>query len=193
MKVIPHSEYERVLVATRRLFDSGSAVRLSTTVFRAANPRYSDLPHLINGEGSKIMGSRWNAPGTMRVLHATDSPESALSEVLATYRHYGMPLPSNLHIVVRAIHVEAHSFLDLREGDVRQAIGVSEDRLLSARWEQENTGGREAISQAVGRAAAEAGFSGLIARSAAVRHANNTVVFVDRLGLKGRIVVEDAE
>jgi len=193
LKVIPHDEYERVLAAARRLFDEGNAVRLSTTVFRAAKPKYADLPDLISGEGSNIKGSRWNAPGTMRVLHASDSPESSLSEALATYRHYGIPVPSDLHIVVRAIHVEARSFLDLREGDVRQAIRVSEERLLSARWEQENADGREAVSQAVGRAAAEAGFSGLIAPSAAVPHATNTVVFVDFLGPNGSVALGTAE
>lgn len=193
MKVSPHAEYERILAAAHRLFEAGAGVVFKGTVFRAAKPEYSKLPDLINGAGSKLNGSRWNAPGTLRVLHASESPESAVSESLANYRHFGVPVPSDLHIVVRAIHVEARSFLDLREGDIRHAIRVSEERLLSAGWEQENTEGREAVSQAVGRAAAEAGFSGLIAPSAAVPEATNAVVFVDCMGPKGSVTLGTAE
>lgn len=162
-------------------------------MFRATNPKYSELPDLISGKGSKLKGSRWNAPGQMRVLHASDSPEIALTETLATYRRFGIPVPSDLHIVVRAIHVDAWPFLDLREGEVRQSIRVSEDRLLSADWEQQNSDGQEAVSQAVGRAAAAAGFSGLIASSAAVPEATNTVVFVDYLGTRGSASLGVAE
>lgn len=173
----------------RRLFESGAVVRFDGTVFRATNPKYSELPDLISGKGAKLKGSRWNAPGQMRVLHASDSPESALTEALATYRRFAIPIPSDLHIVVRAIHVDARSFLDLREGEFRQSIRVSEERLLSIDWEQENAGGQESVSQAVGRAAAEAGFCGLITPSAAVPDATNTAVFVDCLGSKGRITL----
>lgn len=193
MKVSPHTEYQRIAAAARRLFEAGAGVVFKGTVFRAAKPEYSKLPDLINGAGSKLNGSRWNAPGTFRVLHASESPESALSESLANYRHFGIPVPSDLHIVVRAVHVDARGFLDLREGEIRHAIRVSEERLLSARWELENRAGREAVSQAVGRAAAAAGFSGLIAPSAAVPEANNAVVLVDYLGPKGSVALGTAE
>jgi len=176
----------------RRLFESGAGVKFDGTVFRATNPKYSELPDLISGKGAKLKGSRCNAPGQMRVLHASDSPESALTEALATYHRFAIPVPSDLHIVVRAIHVDARSLLDLREGEFRQSIRVSEERLLSIDWEQENAGGQESVSQAVGRAAAEAGFCGLITPSAAVKDATNTAVFVDRLGSKGRITLGGA-
>ncbi|MFG0244194.1 MAG: RES family NAD+ phosphorylase [Phycisphaerales bacterium JB054] len=189
LKISPHSEYDRVAAAAQRLFDTGHGVRFRETVFRAARPECSELPDLISGNGSKLTGSRWNAPDTIRVLHASDSPESAVGEALATYRHFGVPVPSDLHLVVRGIDVDARQFLDLRHGEIRQAIRVSEDRLLATVWEEENAAGREAISQAVGRAASAAGFCGLIAPSAAVPDATNTAVFVDCLGSMGRIVL----
>ncbi|TVS04441.1 MAG: hypothetical protein EA423_07515 [Phycisphaerales bacterium] len=42
----------------------------------------------------------------MRVLHASDSPEHAFSEALAAYRHFAIPLPLDLHIVVRAVRLD---------------------------------------------------------------------------------------
>lgn len=120
-------------------------------------------------------------PGLMRVLHTSDTPEHAVSEKLAHYRHYHLPLPSNLHLVIRTISIDVKQILDLREGEVRKALRVSEERMLAPDWENENHHGREAISQAVGRALCTAGFRGLLTRSAAVDPCLNTVVFMNAL------------
>lgn len=186
-----HPEYERIAAAAVRLFERRLGTHVRATVFRAAHPEYSELPNLISGVGSKVKGSRWNPPRAMRVLHTSDSPENAISEALATYRHFGLSLPRNLHIVVRAIRCEVHRVLDLREGHVRRTLRVSEERMLGARGESENHAGAEAVSQAVGRALAAAGFRGLLARSTAAPGATNTVVFVDGLGARDRITLED--
>lgn len=188
--LIEHPEYERIAAAAARLFESSVGIRVRTTVFRAANPEYSELPELISGLASKVKGSRWTSPHAMRLLHASDSPEHAIAEALATYRRFGLPLPRNLHIVVRAILCDVDRVLDLRDGSVRQALRVSEDRMLRTNWKSENHAGKEAISQAVGRALAAAGFRGLLASSSAAPGATNTAVFVDGLGAKDRIVVE---
>ena len=190
---IHHPEYERILAAAVRLFNSGVGVQFQGTVFRAANPRYAALPDLISGQGSKLSGSRWNPPGSLRVLHASDSPEGAISESLEHYRHFGIPVPGDLHIVVRAIHVDIQQVLDLCDGSIRHALRVSEDRMLAANWRSENARGNETISQAVGSAAAAAGFRGLLAPSAAVAKTTNTVVFVDAMGPRDAITAHDAK
>lgn len=82
--------------------------------------------------------------------------------------------------------------LDLCDGGVRVSLRVSEDRIVGADWEAENRAGREAVTQAVGRAAAEAGFEGLVVPSAADPGARNVVVFVDRLGRGSRMVLDEA-
>ena len=184
-------EYERIAAATTRLFEAGAGVRFQGFVYRAAHQAYAKLPDLISGQGSMLNGSRWNAPGAMRVLHAADSPEHAISEALANYRRFGIPVPGDLHIVVRAIQIDVRNVLDLRDGSVRHALRVSEDRMLGANWEHENAIGEEAISQAVGRAVAAAGFCGMLAPSAAVARTTNTVVFVDQLGSKDQVTVKD--
>ena len=188
-----HPEYERILAAAVRLFNSGVGVQYQGTVFRAANPRYAALPDLISGQGSKLSGSRWNPPGSLRVLHTSDSPESAISESLENYRHFGIPVPGDLHIVVRALHVDIEQVLDLCDGSIRHALRVSEDRMLAANWRSENARGNETISQAVGSAAAAAGFRGLLAPSAAVAKTTNTVVFVDAMGPRDAITAHDAK
>lgn len=127
------------------------------------------------------------------MLHAADSPEHAVGEALATYRAFGLPLPADLHLVVRAVHVDLRDVLDLRVGAVRRALRVSESRMLDVAWRAENAAGKEAVSQAVGRAAADAGFGGLVVRSAAVPGGLNVVVFVDRLGRSDRLSLGSAE
>jgi len=188
-----HPEYERVLAAAVRLFKSRVGIRFRDTVYRAAHPKYAELPDLISGQGSKLAGSRWNPPGTLRVLHASDSPEHAISENLETYRRFGIPVPGDLNIVVRAIQVDVQQVLDLRDGSIRHALRVSENRMIAAKWMSENMLGSEAISQAVGRAAAAAGFRGLLAPSAAVAKTTNTVVFMDRIGSQDVVAVDDAK
>jgi RES domain-containing protein len=182
LQTAPHAEFDRIAAAAARLFAAGYGVRVCETVYRAAHPSYSDIPDLISGAGSMLRGSRWNPPGGLRVLHASDAPEHAIAETLANYRKFGLPLPEDLHLVVRASHCDVRGVLDLGDGAVRHALRVSEDRMLEADWQVENAGGREAVSQAVGRAAARAGFAGLLAPSAAVRGGLNIVVFMDRLG-----------
>ena len=186
-------EYERIAAAATRLFEAGVGIRFQDTVFRAVHHAYAKLPDLISGQGSLLKGSRWNTPGAMRVLHASDSPEHSISEALANYRRFGIPVPGDLHIVVRAIHIDIRNVLDLRDGSVRHALRVSEDRMLQANWEYENGMGEESIPQAVGRAVAAAGFCGLLAPSAAEAKATNAVVFVDCLGSRDTVTLEEAE
>lgn len=184
----PHAEFDRLLAASQRLFRAGAMTKFRQFIYRAAYPEHSDLPAFISCEGSKLHGSRWNAPGTFRVLHAADTPENAVSEMLAAYRRYNLPLPTDLHMVIRSIRCEVDRMLDLRDGEIRSALRVSEERVLGD-WMAENNAGHEAVSQAVGRAAAAAGFRGLLAPSSAVPGSTNTVVFVDRLGSTDRLTI----
>lgn len=187
-----HPEFSRLMSAMRRLRADGRGVRLDATVFRAAHPQYAQMPDLVSGVGAMVHGSRWNAPGVLTVLHAAMTPEGALAEVMAGRRKYGMPDKLALPLVLRGIGIQLTRVLDLCDGGVRVSLRVSEDRLVGADWEAENRAGREAVTQAVGRAAAEAGFEGLVVPSAADPGARNVVVFVDRLGRESRIVLDEA-
>jgi RES domain-containing protein len=187
-----HPEFSRLISAMRRLRADGRGMRLDATAFRAAHPRYAQMPDLVSGVGAMVHGSRWNAPGVLTVLHAAMSPEGALAEVMAGRRKYGLPDKLALPLVLRGIGIRLTRVLDLCDGGVRVSLRMSEDRLVGADWEAENRAGREAVTQAVGRAAAEAGFEGLVVPSAADPGARNVVVFVDRLEGGSRVVLDEA-
>lgn len=136
-------------------------------------------------------GSRWNPPGLTAVLHASLSPETALAEYLAVVRRAGLSVQKAMPLVHRAVRCRLRSVLDLRDGGVRRAIKVSEDRLLGADWQREQAMQREAITQAVGRAAFAAGFEGLLTRSAADPAGENLVVFVAQPGVVERVVLDE--
>ena len=73
-----HPEFSRLLSAMRRLHADGRGDGLDATVFRAAHPRYAQMPDLVSGVGAMVKGSRWNAPGALTVLHAAMTRRKAL-------------------------------------------------------------------------------------------------------------------
>lgn len=189
----PNPASARMSRASRELFRRNCGERCVSTWFRAAIPRHAGPRDLISGVGAARHGGRWCPPAFGRVLHLADEPEHAIGEFLANHRRFGIPVPTDLHLVLRAVRVRLDPVLDLANPDVRRAFGVSRRRLLDVRWASENAAGRETISQALGRVAGESGFVGLLVDSAAVPAATNLVVFMDRLGVSDRVDVCVAE
>lgn len=191
--LIPDRSSMRIAAAAQRVFAMGRGTVLASSWYRAALPRYSTSSQLLSGRGTLIRGGRWCPPGFMLTLHLADTPENSVAEYLANHRRHGIPIPADLHLVIRAVQIEIACALDLRDGVVRQALGVSRQRMLETRWEQENAAGHESISQAVGRAVAAAGFTAMVVPSAAVARAANLVVFPELLRGQDRVEVCDAE
>jgi RES domain-containing protein len=100
---------------------------------------------------------------------------------LAQYRRENIPEWQAMPLVVRALRVTLTLALDLTDGATRRSIRVSEQRMTSVPWTEDNLGGREALPQAIGRSAFEAGFQGLLVPSAALPHATTIVVFPGNL------------
>lgn len=67
--------------------------------------------------------------------------------------------------------------LDLTNPKLRRALNLTLAELASEDWRKLLAIRKESLTQALGRAAAEAGLSGLLVRSAAVRRGVNVVVF----------------
>ena len=61
--------------------------------------------------------------------------------------------------------------------------------MLGESWWLEQDRSREALTQAIGRLAREHGFAALLAPSAARPRAANVVIYPDRIGARGRLVV----
>jgi RES domain-containing protein len=67
--------------------------------------------------------------------------------------------------------------LDLRDGDVRRLLVVSEKRMLSEPWREEQQKGREALTQAIGRLSHELDVQAVCVPSAARKGGSNLIVF----------------
>jgi len=94
-------------------------------------------------------------------------------------------------LTLRAIRSRLTRVSDLTNGAIRVAIRVAEDRMVSAEWEGENAAGREALTQAVGRAAFGAGYEGMLVPSTAARQSYNVVVFVESLEEESMLALAD--
>jgi RES domain-containing protein len=88
-----------------------------------------------------------------------------------------------------AIEFALELVLDLTEGRNRQALAISERRLLACDWRDDLRRGKSPLTQRVGAAAASAGFEAIRVRSAADPAGQNLVIFVDNLRAGSRLDV----
>ncbi len=184
------SIFEQWATRFRRLMPQ--AVAFTDTVFRSCTPRYANETDILTGEGSKRHGGRWN-PAGIAMVYASLSPETAMAETLAYFRHYGIPLQQAMPRTFVAIAASLQAVLDLRQGWVRQRLHVAQKQILTVDWRGEMRAGREPITQTIGRAALEAGLEGLIVPSAADRRGHNLLVLPENLRPQSRLMVEQAE
>jgi RES domain-containing protein len=151
-------------------------------VFRATAPEWSTAEHLLSGLGGIVAAGRWNAAGAFRVIYASLTPEGALAEALARARHRGIGDSSAMPLVVSALRVRLAGVLDLRTDEAGEALTVSAGALAGEDWRAATAGGRESLSQAVGRAACAAGLEGMIVPGAA---AANLLILPDHVTSAG--------
>lgn len=130
--------------------------------------------HVLGGEGAYKRGGRWNRPGIAAVYGSTNDV-TALEESKANDRYYGLVTKTPRLVV--AIDAQLVGVLDLTSAGMRRALGVTLDELAEEDWRKLLEAGQESLSQALGRAAAAVGASGLLAKSAVVRQGVNVVVF----------------
>ena len=131
--------------------------------------------------GSAEQGGRWNPPGSHPTVYLSLSTDTAYLEWKSWWRRFGMRPEAALPRVFAAVEVEVLEVLDLSDGDIRQRLRVSADRMISEDWESANDSGAEALTQAIGRAAYAQKFEGLVVPSARSRDGHNLVLFVDNL------------
>jgi RES domain-containing protein len=188
-----HTESERVSRAIARCRDRASAFR--GVLYRSAAPQYANKDDLLTGAGSRVAGARWNPPTSFRTVYTSSEPETALAEVLAHFRHYGLPVHKAMPRVIVSIEAKLTTLLDLTDSSVRKALGVAEKRLLTEPWRELQKRGRESLTQAIGRVAYESDFEGLIVPSAAEKGGTNVIVFPANLDGRSswlRIINKDA-
>jgi RES domain-containing protein len=168
-------------------------VRLTAVAYRFTTPAYATRADLVTGEGARRYGGRWNPPGSFAAVYASLSPETALAETLAMARRYGLLDATVTPRVLAALRIDRARILDLTDGATRQRLGVSAARMVGEPWPAHNQRGREALTQAIGRVAHEAGLAGLRVPSAADPRGENVVLFPDRVAEAGSLAIVHAE
>jgi RES domain-containing protein len=107
--------------------------------------------------------------------------------------HYGLDPATRLPLTLVAIDAELDSVLDLTDAKVRKALAVTIAAMNGCPWRDENALGREALTQAIGRAAHDAGLQGVLVPSSVKRTFRNLNVFPRKLGSKDRLEIRRAD
>jgi RES domain-containing protein len=146
-------------------------------LYRSTSPRYASKDDIITGAGSKAAGGRWNPRASFSTVYASLEVETAVDEAIQHFRYHGFPISKAMPRVIVSFEAKLKRALDLRDGDARRTLGVSERRMLDEPWREEQRKGREALTQAIGRLAFEADIQGLLVPSAARKGGANLILF----------------
>ena len=188
MPLAEHPEYLRILARLQR--ELARAVPFQAHVFRMINPRFSSDADILSGVGGLRADGRWNVKDRFRCSYTSQTPETAMQEVLVATRRKGLPDEKALPRTLVALDLDAQRTLDLTDGAARLRCRIGRKRILGEKWWIENQNGREAFTQAVGRAAKAAGFEAIRMPSAAdAPRGVNAVVFPENLRKGSRWIV----
>lgn len=146
----------------------------SGTLFRFQTVDYPAARDVLSGKGAADRGGRWNPPD-VPTLYGSTTDTTALEECKANDRYYGILTKSPRLLVA----IEAHltRVLDLTNPEIRRPLEVTLTELAAEDWRKLQAAGKESLTQVLGRAVAETGGSGLLARSATVRRGVNVIIF----------------
>ncbi|MEO7699608.1 MAG: RES family NAD+ phosphorylase [Opitutus sp.] len=163
------AEFQQILAAHPEWLKpwSGTFFRFQTIDFPAAKD-------VLSGEGARVRGGRWNQPGLATVYGST-TDTTALEECKANDRYYGVETKGPRLLV--AIEAQLGGMLDLTSAGIRRTLGVTLKELAAEDWRKLLAAGQESSSQALGRAGAANGASGMLVRSATVPQGINVAVF----------------
>lgn len=160
------------------------------TLFRFHTVDFPTARDVLSGDGARRRGGRWNAPG-LATIYGSTTDTTALEECKANDRYYGVETKSPRLLV--AIEAQLTRVLDLTHPDLRRAMDLTLTELAAEDWRKLLAAKQESFTQALGRAVAGAGGSGLVARSAAVRGGVNVSVFPGLCAADRLKVVEGAK
>ncbi len=175
----PHPRALELTERFRPLFTN--AVPWSRVAFRATAERYANRDDLLTGEGSKRAGGRWNPIGSFRTVYLSIGVDTAVSEFLGQFAHYGLQAAELTPFVVAGAEVRLTKTLDLTTAALRRSLHLKLLDLIQNDWRAAQDAGSESLTQVVGRIAFELEFDGLLVPSATKRGETNVVVFPGNL------------
>jgi RES domain-containing protein len=177
-----HPEFARLLKTIR---SSSPAIPWKGRCYRLAAEEWARSKDLFNGEGARKIGGRWNRPGITAVYASLDVP-TVTHEWLAQMKRAGIPPEQGMPFVVGWGEARLRRVLDVGDASLLRQLEITRRALLEVEWTEENRRGREALPQALGRAALRCGYEGLLVPSAVVK-ARNLVLFPQNLGVGSRL------
>jgi len=190
------------MVTKHPLFDNwysilnggGASVRVVWTgdAFRASHPKWMSRPYRLTGVGAVLSGGRWNVRNLIPALNFSTSPETLAAEADARAKRTGMA-PILLHPQTRvAFHLNLQLMVNLTDTATLKILKVKKSDLTGCDWDAEQMAGREALTQAVARAAFETRAEGLIVPSARFPGGVNILVFPAHL-IAGSLITAHSE
>jgi RES domain-containing protein len=144
------------------------------TLFRFQTVDFPTARDVLSGSGARRRGGRWNPPG-LATIYGSTTDTTALEECKANDRYYGIETKGPRLLV--AIEADLKRVLDLTRPGIRRTLNLTLKEMSAEDWRKLQSAGRESLTQVLGRAVADAGGSGLLTRSAAVKHGVNVVIF----------------
>jgi RES domain-containing protein len=156
--------------------------------FRFAALRYGHSRDLVSGQGAKITGGRLNRTGTFPVIYTSTDPQTALAETFQNFASFGFAKAKVRPKLLVGLEIKIAAILDLCDPRIRRRLMLSLGDLAQPWWPVQEAGG-EALTQALGRAAYEAGFEGVRLPSARQKGGINLNVFPGKLRAGSRVVV----
>jgi RES domain-containing protein len=144
------------------------------TLFRFQTVEFPSAKDILNGKGAAERGGRWNPPG-LATIYGSLTDATALEECKANDRYYGIETREPRLVV--AINAHLTRLLDLTDPGIRRALDLTLPELATEDWRKLLSAGRESLTQTLGRAVAATWGSGILVRSASVKHGVNVVIF----------------
>jgi RES domain-containing protein len=175
------------------LDNSGGPLRTAWTgdVFRATEPKWMSRPYRLTGVGAVLAGGRWNVRNLMPAIYFATIAATAAAEADAESIRQGWPA-SGLRAQTRVpFRLSLQSVVDLTIPATLKRLHVKKSDLTGCDWEADQLAGREALTQAVARAAFENRVEGLVVPSARRRDGANVIVFPTHLQARSSIVAYD--
>ena len=130
-------------------------------------PRYGAL----DGEGARAHGGRWNPPGSFPVVYTALDRDTVHRELARLANRAALPVEALLPRRLATIEASLDRVLDLTSASVRRRLGMRAGDLVADDWTR---------TQAIGQAAHDAGFEGILAPGA--EGGTTLAIFRDDLG-----------
>jgi RES domain-containing protein len=141
--------------------------------FRNVLQLYANRDDVLSDAGSLAVGGRYNYIGAFGVIYLSCELYTCFEETLRTATALGFDVAKNLPRTVVGVRLTLTKVLNLTSPQMRRSLGLKLLVLKDPDWETiQEKEHREALTQAIGRFASEAGFEAMLVPSAACKGTN---------------------